>query len=244
MGKSDDDDDAEDRRIRKLFKRLRKSKKVVRCGEVYVDIEGAIERRTACTDGLCMAHGRGKRLTGKTCCTTFRVPLETDDVERVSKVVDEVKQIRDVTKAIEKAGGWWHIDDDQAWLEDRPDGACVFLSAPKNGPPLCTIHEWALETGREFRDHKPETCCLFPLYLLHAEDDEDGEVLVTSYGSPLMREAEPDEADDIKNFDCLHPPKGQGRSILQDQEGELRYRLGSKRWDRVLGVLREAGYTL
>lgn len=231
----EDERDEDDIRIEKMFKRMRKMKTVARVGDVFVDIPGAIQRMTACSDGICMTTSRLSKLTGKTCCTTFNVPLEKDDVERVSKCVDEVRKIRDVDDAIKKADGWWYIEDDELFLEDRPSGACVFLSAPKGDRPWCTIHEWAVNNGKEFRDYKPETCCLFPLYIL--ENDE--EVLVTGYGSPLMREAEPDEADDIQEFNCLHPPKGQGTSILADQADELRYRLGADRWDGVLAKLKE-----
>jgi hypothetical protein len=237
VGKKEDDEDA---RIERIFKKLRRRKDVIRVGNVYVDVPGALERQVACSDGLCMAHGRGRKLAGKTCCTTFRVPIETEDVEKIAKIVDQVSEIRDVGKAIERAEGWWKIEEDQAWLETRPSGACVFLSAPKGDRPWCTIHEWALKNGEEFRVHKPETCCLFPLYLLENGD----EVLVTSYGSDLFKKADPDEADDIRRFDCLHPPKGQGRSLLVEQDDELRYRLGEKRWQRVLKRLRKLGYAV
>ena len=237
MGKSEDDEDA---RIERMFKKLRKRDDIVRVGTVYVDVPGAIDRRVACGEGLCMHDGRGRKLAGKTCCTTFRVPIERADVEKIAKVVDEVRQIRDVDKAIEDADGWWKVEDDEIWLEDRANGACVFLSAPKGDRPWCTIHEWAVKRGDDFRDHKPETCCLFPMYLLHCGDD----VLVTSYGSELMKEADPDEADDIKEFACLHPPKGVGTSVVVEQEDELRYRLGAKRWNKVLKKLRRLGHAV
>lgn len=237
MGKKQDEDDAH---IERLFKKLRKRKDVVRVGKVFVDVPGAIERHVACADGLCMAQGRGRKLAGKTCCTTFRVPIEREDVERVAKVVDEVRKIRDVDAAIEKAGGWWKIEDDQIWLEDRPSGACVFLSAAKGERPWCTIHEWAVNNGRDFRENKPETCCLFPLYVLENGD----EILVSSYGSDLMKKADPEEAPQIKTFECLHPPKGQGKPVIVEQEDELRYRLGSARWERVLTKLRKLGYAV
>jgi hypothetical protein len=230
--------DDEDARIERMFKKLRKRKDVVRVGSVYVDVPGAIHRKVACGEGLCMHDAQGEELAGKTCCTTFRVPIEREDVEKVSKVVDEVRKIRDVDETIEDADGWWKIEDDQIWLEDRPDGGCVFLSAAKGERPWCTIHEWAVNNGKEFRDHKPETCCLFPMYLLQSDDD----VLVTSYGSELMKEADPDEADQIKAFACLQPPEGMGKSVLVEQEDELRYRLGAKRWDKVLKKLRKLGH--
>ncbi len=237
MGKKVDDEDA---RIERLFKKLRKRKDIVRMGDVYVDVVGAVERKIACSDGICMEHRRGRKLAGKTCCTTFRVPIEREDVEKVAKVIDEVRKIRDVDDAIDRAGGWWKVDEDQLWLEDRPSGACVFLSAPRGGRPWCTIHEWAVAAGEDFRDHKPETCCLFPLYILEC----DHEVLVTSYGSDLFKQADPDEADQIKSFDCLHPPRGVGRPVIVEQEGELRYRLGSKRWGKVLAKLRKLGHAV
>lgn len=236
-----DEQSKEDARIERMFRKLRKRKDVVRVGKVFVDVTGAIERRLACSDGLCMAGGRPGKLAGlagKSCCTTFRVPIGRQDVERVAKVVDEVRQIRDVGRAIDRAGGWWRIEDDQAWLENRPNGACVFLSAEPGGRPWCTIHEWSVRNGRDFRDHKPETCCLFPLYVLECGD----EVLITSYGSALMRKADPEEADQIKSFDCLHPPEGAGRPVIVEQEDELRHRLGSARWDKVLAKLRKLGH--
>ena len=233
-----DEDEKENARIARMFKKLRKRDDVVQVGNVYVDIPGAVERMVACGEGLCMHDGRGEELAGKTCCTTFRVPIEREDVEKVAKVVDEVRQIRDVDEAIEEADGWWKIEDDQIWLEDREDGGCVFLSAPKGDRPWCTIHEWALNNGKEFRDHKPETCCLFPIYMLTSDDD----VLITSYGSELMKEADPDEADDIKNFACLYPPEGRGTSVIVEQADELRYRLGTKKWNKVLKRLRKLGH--
>lgn len=236
MAKEDDDD----RRIRKIFKRVRKADSVVRVGDLYVDVPGTVERQVACTEGLCMTSRKLGKLKGKTCCTTFRVPVEEQDVERVARIVDQVRTIRDVGRAIDRADGWWEIQTDGAYLRTRPSGACVFLSAPRGEVPLCTIHEWAVNQGCEFRDHKPETCCLFPLYTLESDD----ETLITSYGTEWMKQAEPDEADEIYEFRCLHPPKGVGRSVLEEQQDELEYRFGRKRWRRVLEKLRDLGHAV
>ena len=100
--------------------------------------------------------------------------------------------------------------------------------------------------GFDFRDHKPETCCLFPLYLAEHEHWH----LVTSYGSRLMLEydkeedEEEDEEEDGKvyEFACLHPGPGQGIPLLVEQRDELDYRLGKKRWGRVLEHLRRLGH--
>lgn len=238
MGKKEDREDDDDRQMRRLFRRLEKDAAVVRVGKVYVDVPGTVHRLVACSDGLCMRHGKGRKLAGKTCCTTFEVPVETADVERVARIVDEVRKIRDVDEAIEDAGGWWRHDADGLWLEQRPHGACVFLSAPKGGPALCTIHEWAVSKGLEYRDHKPETCCLFPLYTA----EWGRKTLVTSYGSAYMLEMEPDQADQLKTFDCTHPAAGIGRPLLVEQHDELVYRFGAKRWGRVLERLRELGH--
>lgn len=231
----------DDRQMRKFFRKLRQRDDVVDTEKVYVDVPGTVYRRVACTDGLCMAHGRGRALSGKTCCTTFDVPVTQDDVEQVAKVVDEVRKIRDVNRAIEKADGWWRIDDKGfPYLNERPSGACVFLSAAKGERPWCTIHEYCVGADIDFRKHKPEGCCLFPLYFV----EWGGRTLVTSYGTDYMKRVEPDQADMIQRFDCLHPPKGKGRSILVDQQEELGYRLGKPRWDRVLAKLAEAGHEL
>ncbi len=241
MGKNQHDEtDDDDRRIGRMFKRFKKDPNIVSVGKIHVDVKGAVERKVACSDGLCMQNRRGRKLAGKTCCTTFRVPIERVDVERISRVVEEVAQIRDVGRAIEKAGGWWKVDDGTLWLEDRPSGACIFLSAAKGERPWCTIHEWAANHGEEFRDYKPETCCLFPIYVVECGD----ETLVTSYASPYMLEADPDEADDIRSFDCLHPPKGVGRAVIVEQADELRFRLGTKAWGRVEKKLRKLGHAV
>ncbi len=230
-------DPKEDKRMRKFFRKLRKDPDIVRAGRVYVDVPGVVKRRVACSDGLCMRHGRGRQLSGKSCCTTFEVPVSTDDVEAISKVVDDVRQIRDVDRAIRKANGWWRVDPDaeQLWLNSRPSGACVFLSAAKGKRPWCTIHEWALANGVDFRDHKPEGCCLYPLYTVQHGDD----MFITSYGTSYMLEMEPEQEGQIKTFDCLAPPKGVGRTLLEEQGDELRYRVGDKRWSKVLARLAE-----
>ena len=231
--------DEQERRYEEVFRSLKSNPDVVQIGYVYIDIPATIDRSVACSEGLCMSSRKFKKLKGKTCCTTFNVPLETEDVERLACIVDEVKEIRDVGKAIEKAEGWWRHDEDGLWLEDRPSGACVFLSVPPEGPPLCTIHEWALTNGLEFRDYKPETCCLFPLYLA----EQENEYLVTGYGSRLMLALDEDESEDeIENFACLCPAPGVGKPLLVEQQQELEYRLGKDRWGRVLGRLREMGH--
>lgn len=236
-------DDSE--QMDRLFRQLRKSKDIVRVGKVYVDVPWTVYRMTACGDGPCMADAIGKKrwekhVKGKTCCTTYAVPLVKDDVERVARVVDEVRKIRDVDKAIRRADGWWKVEDNELWLEQRPSGACVFLSAKPGEAPLCTIHEWALEQGDNYRDHKPEACCLYPLYTAEYGD----EILITSYGSPLMKILEPDQADLIERFACTWPEQGKGRSVLADQQGELEYRLGAGRWAKVLAKLRRLGHEI
>ena len=95
-----------------------------------------------------------------------------------------------------------------------------------------------VKQGLNFRDYKPETCCLFPLYTLEWGDD----ILITSYGMPLMRECEPDEGDEIYPFACVNPPEDRGISALVEQREELEYRLGHKRWNKVLDRLRSLGH--
>jgi len=231
--------DADDQvMLAKLFARLRKDPGVVRCGTTYVDVAGTIRRTVACGDGLCWTAGRGRALSGKSCCTTFHVPLERRDIRRIEKVLPQVRAIRDVGAAIDRAGGFWTKDDGQVRLRERPTGACVFLSAPRGGAPLCTIHEWAAGNGVDWRSVKPETCCLFPLFLVEWSED----VFVTSYGSPWFAEIEPEEAEDLKSFACLHPPAGRGRPLLVEQADELRYRLGARRWGAMLRKLRALGH--
>lgn len=220
------DDDTEAEEMEAFFEHVRSAPGIARIGDVYVDIEHTVNRLVACSDGLCMqSQGPGRPRTSG-CCNSFDVPLDRDDVERVSRVVEEVRKIRDVDRAIERADGWWRHDEEGLWLEKRPSGACVFLSAPKGESPRCTIHEWALEQGHDFRDHKPATCCIYPLYTAELDD----EILVTSYGSPLMLRLEPDQADQLKFFACTAPPAGVGRSILIEMHDELCYRVGSDRW--------------
>ena len=235
MSHDEDDDDTD---FEGLFRKARKDPNVLRVGKVFIDIKGTVVRQVACADGLCMQKGGMKSLSGKTCCTTFRVPLEPDDINRVAPVVNEVKKIRDVAAAIDEADGWWHHDSDGLWLEQREHGGCVFLSKPPEGMPRCTIHEWAVKQGHDFRAYKPEGCCLFPMYLI-----DDGEhVLVTSYGSPYMLYVDEEEADNIKSFACTEPPPGVGRPLLCEFEEELNYRLGTKRWGKALRKLRERGH--
>jgi hypothetical protein len=230
-------EDPEQRMLRRLFARLRKDPTVVRCGTTYVDVPGTIERKVACADGLCARGLRGRALAGKTCCTTFDVPVEAKDVRRIAKILPEVRAIRDVGAAIDRAGGFWVFEDGERRLRTRPGGACVFFSAPPGEAPRCTIHEWAALRGLEHREWKPETCCLFPLYLVEWGED----AFVTGYGSRWFLEIEPDERDEVKSFACLHPPTG-GRALLAEQEEELRYRLGARRWGAMLRKLRALGH--
>lgn len=231
-------DEEEQRMLRRLFARLRKDPTVVRCGTTYVDVPGTVERRVACGDGLCSRGLRGRALAGKTCCTTFVVPVEPKDVRRIARILPELRTIRDVGAAIDRAGGFSGREDGYVRLLTRPSGACVFLSAPPGEAPRCTIHEWAAARGLDHRAWKPETCCLFPLYLVQWGED----TFVTGYGSPWFREIEPCEAEDVKSFSCLHPPRGGGRPLLAEQEDELRYRIGSRRWGATLRKLRALGH--
>lgn len=227
----------EDRMLRRLFAKLRKDPRIVRCGTVWIDVPGTIERTVACSDGLCWQSAKGRSLAGKSCCTTFNVPIERKDVRRIAKILPELRRIRDVGAAVDRAGGFWREEGGTPWLSDRPSGACVFLSAPPGGAPLCTIHEWAVARGVDHRSVKPETCCLFPLYVVEWGRD----YFVTSYGSPWWAELEPGEADEVKSFVCLHPPAGTGRPLLFEQADELRYRIGPRRWAATLRKLRSLG---
>ena len=132
--------------FRAFFGALRKDPGVVRCGTIYVDVPGTIERRVACGDGFCWeASGRAsassRAISGKTCCTTFLVPVQRHEIPRIRRILPEVRKIRDVGAAIDRAGGFFREDDDGTWMNSRPNGACVFLSSAPGGPPLCSIHE-------------------------------------------------------------------------------------------------------
>lgn len=229
---------SEDFDFRGFFAGLRDAPGIVRSGNVHVDVPGTVERRVACSDGLCQRGLRGRALVGKTCCTTLRVPVERLDVRRIERVLPEVRKIRDVGDAIDRAGGFWHEDEGSLWLRGRPSGACVFLSAPRGGPALCTLHEWAASRGMDHRKVKPEMCCLYPLYLVMWGDT----VCVTSYGSRLWRELEPEEGDDLPTFACLNPRPGEGRPLLVEQQDELEARIGRGRWRAALRKLRSLGH--
>ena len=245
MSQDDDEDEVD---FDALFRRLRKDPNVVRVGRTYVDVAGIIARQINCADGLCMQQGDARKLSGKSCCTTFRVPLERRDLERIATVVDQVRTVRDVGAAIDAAdeagdkdtADLWKHDADGLWLETRPTGACVFLSRPRGGIPRCSIHEWALSRGLDFRAYKPEGCCLYPMYLIENGD----ELLVTSYGSPYMLEVDDEDPDDIKTFACTLPPAGKGVPLLVEFEEELNYRLGPKRWGPVLEPLRSLWHAI
>jgi hypothetical protein len=230
--------DSEQTLFRRFFAALRENPDVVRSGRTYVDVPGAVLRRVACSDGVCMRERRGRELIGKTCCTTFSVPVEPRDVRRIERVLPELARVRDVGRAVERAGGFHYREGRQEWLRTRPSGACVFLSAPAGEPPRCTIHEWALGRGLDHRLYKPEACCLFPLYLVEWGD----EVLVTGYGSALMREMEPEEAGQIERFRCTHPRGGAGRPLVVEQREELEYRLGARCWAAARRRLAELGH--
>ena len=230
----------EEAEFRDLFRRLRKDPTVVRCGTTYVDVPGTVERRVACGDGLCWKSARGGSLTGKSCCSTFRVPVERADMRRIDRVLGEIRKIRDVGAAIDRTGRYWYEDEGAHWLATRPDESCVFLSAPPGGMPLCTIHEWAHSKGIDHRKVKPETCCLFPLYLVQWGDES----FLTGYGSRWYCELEPGEADDIKTFACTRPPRGTGMPLLLEQADEIQYRIGARRWGATLRKLRALGHPL
>jgi hypothetical protein len=219
-----------------FFARLRGDPRVVRRGRLFVDVPGTVERRVACSDFVCQRGTAGRGLAGKSCCASFRVPLDEGEIRRIERVLPRVREIRDVGAAIDRAGGFWKTDEGSPWLRERPDGACVFLSARPGGPALCTLHEWALSAGRDHRRLKPEVCSLFPLYLVEWEDA----VLVTSYGSPFWAECEPEETDLVHRFACLHPRAG--RPLVVEQRDELEYRVGRRRWGAMLAVLRRLGH--
>lgn len=216
-------EDPEDTMFRTFFAKAERDPQVVRCGTVLIDVPGVVERQVVC--GNCFDEASARALAGKVCCATFRVPIERAEVRRIERVLPQVRRVRDVGAAIDTAGGFWREEDGIVWLRERPTGACVFLSAPPGGRPLCTLHEWAVAAGRDHRRLKPESCCLFPLYLVEWE----GRVFITSYGTRWWAEMEPEETDDVKDFVCFHPGRS-GRSLFAEQADELRYRLGAQRF--------------
>lgn len=228
----------DDGTLERLFARAKADPGVVRVGKTLVDIPATVHRRFNCSDGPCMKLGPLRTLAGKACCTTFDVPLERGERERLEQVVPEIRKLRDVGRVIDATGGWWKRQQGSEWLRTRKGGACVFLSAPPGLPPRCSIHEWALSQGIDHRTVKPEICCLFPLYLVQFGE----EILITAYGSDLMKQADPDEADRIATFVCTDPPPGIGRPLLVDQADEIAYRIGARRWSAVVTKLRALGH--
>lgn len=231
--------------FREFFRGLRKDAGVVRCGTIYVDVAGTIDRQVACGDGLCWessgrAAANSRAITGKTCCTTFMVPVQRPEIARIRRILPEVRKIRDVGAAIDRAGGFFHEEAGSTWMNDRPNGACVFLSSAPGGPPLCSIHEWAASKGEDHRAWKPENCCLFPLYLVQWGED----TFVTSYGSERWRAIDPAEAEFVKSYACFTPPAGRGHPVLVEQEAELRFRIGARRWNATLRKLRGLGHNV
>ena len=93
--------DFTDAQFRAFFAKVRRDPGVVRCGSVHVDVAGAVGRKVAC--GACMATSSVRALAGKTCCTTFRVPVERAEIRRIEKVLPHVRAIRDVGAAVDRA---------------------------------------------------------------------------------------------------------------------------------------------
>jgi hypothetical protein len=228
----------DDGTLARLFAKAKADPRIVRVGRTLVDVPATIERRFDCSAGACLRPGPMRALAGKACCTTFDVPLGPGERARIERVLPEIRAMHDVDRAIRAAGGWRRRLEGAEWLRTRSSGACVFLAAPRGEVPRCTLHEWALANGRDHRRVKPEICCLFPLYIVQLGD----EILLTAYGSDLMLEADPAEAGRIETFVCTNPPPGAGRPLLVEQAAEISYRIGPRRWARVLAKLRSLGH--
>lgn len=70
------------------------------------------------------------------------------------------------------------------------DGACVFLSKEGRG---CSIHRFALATGRDYHDLKPMVCWLFPVCwdkgVLRPNSDVTDDLQCAGAGATLYRSA-------------------------------------------------------
>ncbi|GMA18169.1 hypothetical protein MM440_07700 [Arsenicicoccus piscis] len=99
------------------------------------------------------------------CCTLGAHFTDDDDVARVrehmERLTPEQWQHRSVGR---KDDGWLERDEDGALKTSVVDGACVFLNRPGfSGGTGCSLHTYAIETGRLPHTVKPDVCWQLPI---------------------------------------------------------------------------------
>ena len=96
-------------------------------------------------------------------CCQYGCDVNSGERDRILAVKDELQKY--VAHPVEKWFGTQVFEDPEYPTgkfvrANQVNGACVFLSPKGRG---CSIHRFAMETGRDYHDIKPMVCWLFPI---------------------------------------------------------------------------------
>lgn len=166
-------------------------------------------------------------------------PKETDEYFRERSAEEDESPAE--TEPLEPWLEWDELAGDDGQMEPAlktrvVDGACIFANrAGWHSGHGCALHQWALETGIDITEAKPEVCWLVPMRRDEAwETRDDGvEILRTVIGEYERRSW----GDGGEDFDwwCSGAPRCHtaARPVWQSQETELRALMGDAGYEKL-----------
>ncbi|HEY1692138.1 MAG TPA: hypothetical protein VGG39_08245 [Polyangiaceae bacterium] len=125
-------------------------------------------------------------------CCAYGVDVDEPTVKRMDAVAPELAAFTGVPREDWFTGEWTEDPEQPGGRHTRTkvkDGLCVFKSRAGRG---CTIHSFALASGRDYHDLKPMVAILFPVTfdygLLHPSNEiEDGSLQCYGDGPTLYQ---------------------------------------------------------
>jgi hypothetical protein len=182
------------------------------------------------------------------CCGRGVTFMDDDDLEHVSRMVDELTALDcDNLEHVRKRG--WHIRgrSGKPYKTRKLSGACIFAnrSGGPTGKPGCAFHHLAQRTGRHPSETKPFICWTVPLNF-SSEDPEEPGGRATTIVSAFSADAwggtdDPDDPDGVGHvhYWCIDTPDAYrgARPVYRSLEHELRRGMGDAAYERMVELL-------
>ena len=220
---------------RALVEELEAAGRILRVGNVAVDVPNLIHRRFRCDTRRCIRVSRrnGRKWYTGSCCTDLVVEITPPERRRLKRIARAyLHDVPDAPKPLVKAarrilddGIFAKTTTNEPCLDDHRTNRCILSYVDATGVFRCAAHAMILALGRHLESHKPDPCFAYPL---HYVDYEPGRFFLTILNPTNCKRL--GASKQTANMPCVTRPPADAPHAYVALRSELEHLWGRRFW--------------